>query len=108
MSDQFAKLWEETEKLNAEFYGKRDVPTIISEVKDLFVNYQIFDKSEIPDEAKLYAKLKTMGEILSRLSELSFLDNINVFAGMNMAKENLKIDIALRNERAAILAKNKE
>jgi hypothetical protein len=81
----FEELWEQCEKLH---HDEGTSSTLIDELMMKLNLYKAIDqKSEIPKEESQKIKARTMGEILLTITNLSLIDNINVFNALNTAKQ---------------------
>jgi len=108
MTIHFEELWEKCEKLHHD----EDNPSIIIDELMMKLNlYKAIDqKSEIPKEEAQKIKSLAMGEILLTITNLSLVDNINVFNSLNTAKmirdaeiyskipEHLKLPASVKEE----------
>lgn len=96
----FEELWEKCEKTHQE---DNPVSSILDELAMKINLYRaISEKTDAPKEELEKVKSRTMGEILLTLTNLSLVENINVFDALNTAQkyraeENVgKIPMALR------------
>jgi hypothetical protein len=89
----FEQLWEQCEKLHQESLIKNSVPEILAELSLKINLYKIMDsKSEISPEECQKIKIRTMGEILLSLTDLSLKDNIDVFQALSEAMQYRSIE----------------
>lgn len=91
MAKHFEELWEESENL---FKGDTiSVAAVIMELKAKLSVYQALnDSAGLPEEEKQKLKSHTFGKILASLSQLSLKDNVNTFAALKNAVEDIKIE----------------
>lgn len=93
MIQHFEDLWEKSEKLHEETSKNDSSSSIIEELLIKINLYKMIDqKEEIPFNEKEKLKSRTMGEILITLTNLSLIDNINVFAALDEAIKFRSID----------------
>lgn len=93
----FEELWEKCENLHKESIDKQSVPSVMDELAMKINLYKIIDlKEEVPLEERQKIKSRTMGEILLTLTNLSLLDNINVYESLSIAKQYRSAEIATR------------
>lgn len=91
MAKHFEELWEEAENLYKEepIY----IDGAIRELQAKFSVYESLDRAEkIPDEEKKKLKSHTMGKILACLAQISLKDNINTFAALATAIDDIKVE----------------
>jgi len=84
----FEELWEKCENLHKDGIDKQTILTIMDELAMKINLYKIVDsKQEVSIEDRKKIKSRTMGEILLTLTNLSLLDNINVYNALNIAHQ---------------------
>lgn len=87
MPIHFEELWEECEKIH-QGQGEVSASTIISELMMKLNLYKAIDeKKDIPQEDSHKIKSRTLGEILLTITNLSLIDNIDVFESLNIARQ---------------------
>lgn len=96
----FEELWEKCEKTHQE---DNPIGSILDELAMKINLYRaISEQTDVPKEELEKVKSRTMGEILLTLTNLSLVENINVFNALNTAQkyraeENVsKIPLPLR------------
>jgi hypothetical protein len=82
MIKTFEELWTKCEDFNKNTSNTNDS---INEILMKFNLYLSIDKKEISNDEKNKLKNRVMGEILLSLSNISLLDNINIFAALHEA-----------------------
>jgi hypothetical protein len=91
MAAHFEELWEQCEKLHQ---AGGNSSNIVDELIMKLNLYKIIDqKTDIPKEELQKIKARTMGEIILTITNLSLVDNINVFEALNMAKQYRNIEM---------------
>jgi hypothetical protein len=88
MPIHFEELWEQCEQLHKEGSSSGDdqVPALIDEIMMKLNLYRVIENNkEIAEEERQKVKSRTYGEILLALTNLSFIDNINVFEALSVA-----------------------
>ena len=90
MFKTFNELWESAENLHKE--SKSD-SSIIDELLMKINLYKLTDKSGIDSEELKKAKSRLFGEILLTLTNLSLVDNVNVFEALLTAYQYRSIGI---------------
>jgi len=84
----FEELWVKCENLYKDSLDKQTVSTIMDELAMKINLYKIIDsKQEVPVEDRQKIKSRTMGEILLTLTNLSLLDNINVYEALSISQQ---------------------
>jgi hypothetical protein len=82
----FEELWEKCEELHKDGAGRDQAAALIEELALKLNIYKVVDlKTEIPDEERQKIKSRTLGEILLTLTNISLIDNINVFESLTSA-----------------------
>jgi hypothetical protein len=85
MAIHFEELWEQCEQLHQNGGSSSD---LIDELMMKLNLYKAIDqKSEIPKDELQKIKARTMGEILLTITNLSLVDNINVFEALSIARQ---------------------
>lgn len=82
MIKTFEELWTKCEDFNKNTSNTNDS---INEILMKFNLYLSIDKKEMSNDEKNKLKNRVMGEILLSLSNISLLDNINIFAALHEA-----------------------
>lgn len=82
MIKTFEELWAKCEDFNKNTSNTNDS---INEILMKFNLYLSIDKKEMSSDEKNKLKNRVMGEILLSLSNISLLDNINIFAALHEA-----------------------
>lgn len=81
MTKTFEKLWTNCEDFHKNSSGTKSQEPIDEMLMKIKV-YQNVCNKDIPEEEKLKLKKRLMGEILFSLSQLSLIDNINIFTSL--------------------------
>ena len=85
MAAHFEILWEECEKLHQ---AGDSASSIIDELMMKLNLYKaLAERTEIPKDELQKIKTRTMGEILLTMTNLSLIDNINVFEALSVDKQ---------------------
>lgn len=88
----FSELWEKCEQLHKDASSDASVSTIIDELEYKIALYKAIDKKkEIPKEENAKIKSRTLGEILLSLTNISLIDDINVYDSLNQALQYRKV-----------------
>ncbi len=89
----FSELWELCEK----FYQDNDIHNspqeIINEISMKIDLYRRLDQKKIDVEDLKKIKSRLFGEILLTLTNLSLIDNINVFEALFIAHQKRSVDV---------------
>lgn len=89
----FDQLWEACELLHKDMIAQDTASALVDElVMKLGIYKAICDKPEIPPENAKEIKLRTIGEVLLTLTNLSLKDNINVFAALDTARQYRSVE----------------
>lgn len=93
----FEELWEKCEELHKQSNKGETVLNIMDELAMKVNLYKLIDgKTDIPVEERQKVKSRTMGEILLTLTNLSLVDNINVFESLSIAQQYRSAEMALQ------------
>jgi hypothetical protein len=93
MSAHFEEVWEKCEALHKEIAEGDTSANLIEELNLKFNLYKMIDlKLEIPQDERQKIKERTLGEILLTLTNISLIDNINVFQALSMALQYKSIE----------------
>jgi hypothetical protein len=88
----YEELWELCEKLHQEA-SQDKASNLIDELSLKLVVYKAIDeKTDIPAEERQKAKSRTLGEILLTLTNISLVDNIDVFRSLTEAYKYRSIE----------------
>lgn len=91
MAIHFEELWEACELFNKD---KKDetISSLIDELEYKIALYKAIDKKkDIPKEEVIKIKSRTLGEILLSLTNISLIDEINVYDSLNQALQYRKV-----------------
>jgi len=89
----FEELWEEAEGLYKDPANAVSIPAIIAELIAKLSVYRALDTNDkITSEEKTKLKAHTFGKILSAMTHLSLKDEINSYAALKLAIDDLRID----------------
>lgn len=92
----FEELWEKCENLHKE-NGKATVLATIDELSMKINLYKMIDgKEDLPVEDRQKIKSRTMGEILLTLTNLSLIDNINVYEALSIAHQYRNAELSIK------------
>lgn len=82
----FEELWEKCESLHKDNAGLDQASALIEELGLKFNIYKVIDqRTDIPQEERQKIKSRTLGEILLTLTNISLIDNIDVFEALSAA-----------------------
>ncbi len=88
----FEDLWEKCESFHKEFSSQDQLESIIQELELKTSLYSMLSNKALPEEEKNKIKIRTFGEMLLTLTNLSLKDNINVYEALSMALQYREID----------------
>lgn len=92
MTQHFEELWELCENYHKEDDKHNSLQEIITEISMKIDLYFRLDQKEISQEELKKIKSRLFGEILLTLTNLSLLDNVNVFEALSIAHQMRSID----------------
>lgn len=82
----FEELWVHCEKVHQEAIVRGTVPEILNELSMKLNFYKVIDqRKDLPPEEMRQFRIRAVGEILLVLTNLSMVENINVFDALNAA-----------------------
>lgn len=88
----FSELWEKCEQFFKDEQNKQPVSSLIDELEYKIALYKVIDKKQdIPKEERFKIKSRTLGEILLSLTNISLIDDINVYDSLNQALQYRKV-----------------
>lgn len=93
----FEELWEKCENLHKQSNNGETVLNIMDELAMKVNLYKLLDgKTDVPADERQKVKSRTLGEILLTLTNLSLVDNINVFEALSIAQQYKSAELALK------------
>lgn len=93
MTIHFEELWEKCEDFFKKNHQNEKVNDLINELDLKFKLYKNIDLNlSLSDKEKQNIKSRTLGEILLTITNISLIDNINVFESLNSALQYRSIE----------------
>lgn len=81
----FEDLWQSCEDFNKD-KKEETISSLLEELEYKIALYKVIDnKKDIPKEEKFKIKSRTLGEILLSLTNISLIDDINVYESLSQA-----------------------
>jgi hypothetical protein len=91
MTQHFEELWEKCEQLHKEAETSISASLLELDLKLKF--YKAVDsKNDLPKEESEKIKTRILGELLLTITNISLIDNINVFEALNQALQFRSIE----------------
>lgn len=90
----FNELWEQCEQFHKEA-GNNVSASIITELLLKIKFYTAIDSKELPMDDKQKIKSRLLGEILLNITNISLIDNINVYKALEEALQFRSIETSL-------------